>query len=540
MRGRFDAEESQLDTIASGLSAKEQEDIIADARRGDIAAVEQRLDRGLNVDFKAIVNGESLLMASASSGNSMLVDMLLRKGAKADAVDHRNRNALAYCAEYSKVGVLLASRGADLTRRDSETDSTPLHLFAAQGHVFTDIMRSVGTPVDLLDGEGYTPLHRAAEMGRAVACEALVAMGAKINAVTQNTEQQTALHLAALSTHGTDAVRALLKSGAIVDAKNGRGQTPLHAAAVSGIAGNVLVICESVGGKNKIETTDKEGYSPLHRASLIGRLGAVRALMTQGADVNAITENSLACNACGLALLCGREGHSSVLYLSKKNGLNLGSRFGEMQLSPMHLAAQGGCVDSLKYLVDLSGTQVKSRQQSMLLNVRDKLGRPPLMHAIEKGKHQAVAALLSMHADPLNDEYYDTKKGQTCLHAACALPSGAAEVFEILINEAGYDIREVDKNGDSCMHLAAEAGNIAVIQKLLVLGMSANERNVTTGRLPLHNAAAFGKLDACSLLIGAGAAVSAMTSDTQGNTPISLAQYFGHSDVVELLESHTS
>ena len=40
--------------------------------------------------------GESLLMAAASSGSLKLVEMLFRKGAKADLEDMRGRNALHY------------------------------------------------------------------------------------------------------------------------------------------------------------------------------------------------------------------------------------------------------------------------------------------------------------------------------------------------------------------------------------------------------------------------------------------------------------
>ena len=47
----------------------------------------------------------------------------------------------------------------------------------------------------------------------------------------------------------------------------------------------------------------------------------------------------------------------------------------------------------MSLLLELSGTQSGTRGQSILLNMRDKRGRTPLMHAIEHGHGKFVEAL---------------------------------------------------------------------------------------------------------------------------------------------------
>ena len=102
---------------------------------GDTAGVEAHLDHQVPVNLQLADTGESLLMAAASSGSLKLVEMLFRKGAKADLEDMRGRNALHYGCKYPTIGSTVAMRGADLTLADSATGATALHLCAAEGHV---------------------------------------------------------------------------------------------------------------------------------------------------------------------------------------------------------------------------------------------------------------------------------------------------------------------------------------------------------------------------------------------------------------------
>jgi hypothetical protein len=103
----------------------------------------------------------------------------------------------------------------------------------------------------------------------------------------------TALHVAAAA-YRTEIVQELMAMGADVHARNRRGATPLHAAAV-GIPGSrmwnpraqaatIACLIEAGADPNAI---DKGGVAPLHCAVRTRCAAAVRALLAGGADAQA-------------------------------------------------------------------------------------------------------------------------------------------------------------------------------------------------------------------------------------------------------------
>jgi hypothetical protein len=97
----------------------------------------------------------------------------------------------------------------------------------------------------------------------------------------------TALHIAAAA-HRLAVVRALLRAGAKVDARNRMGAAPLHYAA-DGRAGarsraQVATIGCLVAAGAAPDVVDRHGVTPLHRAVRTRSAAAVEALLTAGAD----------------------------------------------------------------------------------------------------------------------------------------------------------------------------------------------------------------------------------------------------------------
>lgn len=88
--------------------------------------------------------------------------------------------------------------------------------------------------LDARDGEGNTPLMRAALDGQTKQVEALLRNGADVNA--QNHEGRTALMFAIINLHAA-TVKTLLEFGADVNVEAGCGCTPLTLAACSGDIG---------------------------------------------------------------------------------------------------------------------------------------------------------------------------------------------------------------------------------------------------------------------------------------------------------------
>jgi hypothetical protein len=84
-----------------------------------------------------------------------------------------------------------------------------------------------GADVNVKDQYGDTPLHYAAQHGKADMCKLLIAHGSNINDKNRNSE--TPLHYATLWGN-TKAVELLLEHGAAVNKKTSQGQTPLQIA----------------------------------------------------------------------------------------------------------------------------------------------------------------------------------------------------------------------------------------------------------------------------------------------------------------------
>lgn len=163
-----------------------------------------------------------------------------------------------------------------------------------------------GVPVDQADLEGRTPLFRALSIdsetlgqlsmieqmiGRSDfsgdsatgfdtarrrirrVVEAFLDSGADIE-FRCGEENQTPLNRAAQSSVA-EAVKALVKAGADLEAKNARGHTPLHEAAAEGEAESVRVLV-AAGADLKARTP--EGATPVELAVKAGRDDAVEAL----------------------------------------------------------------------------------------------------------------------------------------------------------------------------------------------------------------------------------------------------------------------
>jgi uncharacterized protein len=146
-----------------------------------------------------------------------------------------------------------------------------------------------------------------------------------------------------------EAVKALLKNAADVNAAQGDGMTALHWAAVNGDAELAQMLITA--GANIKATTRLGTYTPLYLASQHGHAPVLQALITAGADVKSGTPNGT---------------------------------------TPLMVAAASGKVDAAKVLVD-SGADVNAKD-----GVR---AQTPLMYAAASNRAAVIALLASKGAD---------------------------------------------------------------------------------------------------------------------------------------------
>ncbi len=102
--------------------------------------------------------------------------------------------------------------------------------------------------------------------------------------------------------------------------------------------------------------------------------------------------------------------------------------------------------------------------------------------------------------------------------------------------KCGMDVTQVrtGKNNYSCLHLAAQSGNINAINTLLANGADANSTTKLNNQTPLHLAAQSGNIDAIETLLASGADVNS-TTEPNGQTPLHFAASKGDFSAVKTL-----
>ena len=153
-------------------------------------------------------------VVSASPGHVQCVEALLNAGANIDAGLHEFGVSALHCAvranTVDQVKRLL-ERGA-IPNNVQLFSETPLHTAAAMGYEeCTKLLVSHGACLEVLMGPmKMTALHLAAQDGNVDSLQVLVLGGASLDA--RNARGQSALHLAALA-QSPETVEVLLKSG---------------------------------------------------------------------------------------------------------------------------------------------------------------------------------------------------------------------------------------------------------------------------------------------------------------------------------------
>uniref|UniRef100_A0A8C6PU13 Ankyrin repeat and kinase domain containing 1 n=1 Tax=Nothobranchius furzeri TaxID=105023 RepID=A0A8C6PU13_NOTFU len=291
-------------------------------QNGDDRTVRLLLDKGAVADVLENDGWMPLHLAS-QNGHETVVRLLLSRlheGTTVDQVEQHGRTPLHLASSYGHLNIvkLLLTHGADPNATDKSL-STALHLSADQGHnrIVRQLLKS-GVNTDSPDSRRCTPLHLAALKGHAGICRQLLSNGA--NPESKTLQEWTPMHLAALRGH--EAVVVQLESwGDTVNSKGQNGWTPLHLACYRGHPEVVAKLLSAKADPNIKE--DKKGWTPLHVACNSLNFPCVLHLILHKADVNA---------------------------------LNSG------KATPLHLAAQHGCVSTVKALL-MNGAQ-RSLQDS--------------------------------------------------------------------------------------------------------------------------------------------------------------------------------
>uniref|UniRef100_A0A158PNG3 ANK_REP_REGION domain-containing protein n=1 Tax=Anisakis simplex TaxID=6269 RepID=A0A158PNG3_ANISI len=491
------------------------------------------IEYGGQPEIQTISNLETAMHLAARSGNeTVLLAMVAKLGPGAVQIVQNKQSKsgwsplLEACARgHLGVARILLKHHARVDVFD-ENGQTALHLAAANGHVhLTHLLLQHKSFVNSKSKAGEAPLHLAAQNGHVKVVNILVQdYGASLEAITL--DNQTALHFAAK--HGQLAAsQTLLALGANPNARDDKGQTPLHLAAENDFPDVVkLFLKMKQNNRGVLTAVDFNGFTCAHIAAVKGSLAVVKELMMiDKAMVIQAKTKTMEATALHMA---ATGGHEKIVKILLENGANAEDENAH-GMTALHLGAKNGFISILDVF-----------EKSLWKRCSRKTGLNALHIAAYYGNTEFVLEMLkhipanSRSEPPIYNHHvmkeFATEYGLTPLHLAAQ--SGHDSLVRMLLNQGV----QVDATSTTMsiipLHLAAQQGHIAVVGILLSRSTQQQHAKDWRGRTPLHLAAMNGHYEMVSLLIAQGSNINVM--DQNGWTGMHYATRAGHINVVKL------
>jgi hypothetical protein len=253
------------------------------ARQGSLEAARVLVDASADKDARDPDLSTPSVIATIN-GHYDVAAMLVERGADPNLADTSGMAVLYAAVDLNTPAEIYGRPNRKSTSTISALDLMDV-LLAHGAHVNAQLrsatVQRAHTPGDGLLGAGATPLMRAARTGDAAAMRILLAHGADPGMTTNN--HTTALMFAAGNGRGTgvfqkdigterdmfNGVQVLVERGVDVNASNDAGQTALHFAAQ--VSDDIVRYLAAHGAV--LDAKDKQGHTPVDLALGIGARG---------------------------------------------------------------------------------------------------------------------------------------------------------------------------------------------------------------------------------------------------------------------------
>jgi ankyrin repeat protein len=315
------------------------------------------------------------------------------------------------------------------------------------------------------------PIHFAAHSGNVEIARILLDAGADVDA--GDSDNSTALGIAAMRKHG-EMVTFLIENGADVNRRDRKADCPLSFAVYGQ---DEAIIQQLLDAGADLYFRNPNGETLLHITCARGIKGFTEHLLENGAEIDARSSNG---------------------------GTALG------------YAAMRGHVEIVQLLLDRGASPNPGKTGDVT----------PLIFTAWRNQLECAKILLEKGADPNHVAY----RGNTALLIAAG--DCSADMVSLLIKH-GADVDHVNEAGETALVKASAGGYADRVTVLIAAGADPNLGVDEGGRSALLLASIGGHTDVARELLSAGANVNATTPS--GYTPLQLAGYYGHGDLVPVL-----
>jgi ankyrin repeat protein len=322
----------------------------------------------------------------------------------------------------------------------------------------------------------------------------------------------------------TEAAGLLIDHGADVNQRGKYGDAPLHFF----VSGNDTTMAEFLLNHGAdVNVRNTRGDTPLHTAAREGSLNGAKLLVTKGADINLKSQDGKTPLDCAMIAVWNEDAYHMSQDRIRKN----------REVGAYLLSCGSPCtVFDVAWLGDVERLSKQVEADPSLVNAKAN-GEPLLFAAVRGGSTDAVEYLLS-HGAQLDAR---GRSEQTPLQVAAYIGhSGVAKV--LLDHGAIVDAR--GRWGETALHWAAFRGNADVAAVLLNRGADPNiqatdhtvDLNVMADDTnPVERELTWFATLEDQRQHGGQIAHRRRLAFTAGDTPLHVAAYWNHPDVVRLL-----
>ncbi|XP_046377331.2 serine/threonine-protein phosphatase 6 regulatory ankyrin repeat subunit B-like isoform X4 [Haliotis rufescens] len=455
------------------------------------------LHGGFDVEFS--IDGKTLLIMAAKSGQSEVFNFLIQKGADISVTDWTGNTCLHYACESGSMA---------LTTKVVETcpvsinsmnynGLTPAMFCAKEGCLdILKFLQKKGANLTLTNRYLTNCLHLASENGNLSTVSFCNSLKIFDMNKKETIQMQTPAMMALEGGH-FDVYHLLVSEGADLTLTDADNRDCLMLACEGG---NINIV-KHVLSKKTCDINRRGGYfkqTPIMIALERGHYDVYHLLVAEGADLTLTDDYNRDC----LMLACEGGNISIVKHVLSMKTWDINRRGGRLKQTPIMMACEGGHYDVYHLLVS---------EGADLTLTDDDNNRDCLMLACEGGNINIVKYVLSMKIWDIN------RRGgmfqQTPI--MMALKGGHYDVYHLLVSE-GADLTLTDDDNRDCLMLACEGGNISIVKH--VLSMKTCNINRRGGRLkqtPIMMALKGGHYDVYHLLVSEDADLTLTDDDNR-------------------------
>ncbi|UOX38724.1 ankyrin repeat containing protein [Finch poxvirus] len=355
-------------------------------QQDELLIAEMLLERGADVNARD-TGFRTPIHYAARYGNTKMVNLLLDYGADVNFKAVDGITVLEYAVDSKNIETIKAI--IDNRSNINKKDSSLLKAISNKDLEASLFLYDYGFSVNSVDIRyKNTSLHYATQAhSLSILVPKLLQRGADVNA--KNIKGESPLHLMARNSYDIENIKMLIAFGADVNAIDRIHSTPLHqASTLEGCRDIAITLIESGAYVNARDCYNK---TPIHYAAVRNNVAIINTLLDYGADIEAISNN------IGTALhFAVRSSHTyATVKTLIDRGANINSRNKNLS-TPLHYACEKRCgLDVIKILID-NGAD---------LNATNRWDQYPLLIAI--GYPSLVNTLLYYGAEPINNRVLD-------------------------------------------------------------------------------------------------------------------------------------